>query len=227
MAYTTQASLILLALTLAKPRPTLDSILWPLDLLRPPPAGIALRPNLVIAKAVEYLAASWAALAVLDSGCRTIARLARRTRGGDRGGMVKGLKSKEILGIRPVLMLVVWHVLAWRLIVWPKGAQDVMRFTRGIEPSALIGVVGGLIASWGEMGRLLALFGWNKGELNSPPVYEYPRRGRNQLIRKDPQTGPSWTLSITHVVLSIHRLVLGVRILSAGISATGLVGGQA
>lgn len=38
------------------------------------------------------------------------------------------------------------------------------------------------------------------------------------MLRLDPQSGPSWKLSITHVLLCAHRLVLAGRILSAGVA---------
>lgn len=194
-----------------------SSLLQPIHLtLLPASSFTTLPPSIArfydIARSFERLAWAWGALAA----CGSIARLYQRLRYGRKGTQdpsPSGLQSRKILNVSPITMVEHLHLLAWRLAtILPKDAAYAGRWPRDI--GTFLGVAGGLMASWGELQRLLRLFGWGRGTSISPII------ATHQLIAADPQTGPSWSLSIFHVLLSIHRLLLSIRILSAAFSTS-------
>lgn len=144
-----------------------SSLLQPIHLtLLPASSFTTLPPSIArlydIARSFERLAWAWLALAA----CGSIVRIYQRIKDGRKsgqGGSPSGLRSHTILGARPISMLGRFHLLAWRLAtILPKDAAYAGRWPRDI--GTFLGVAGGLMASWGEVRRLLGLFGWGRGQ---------------------------------------------------------------
>lgn len=84
-----------------------------------------------------------------------------------------GLKTKRILGVRPILKGLIWHLIAWRLVTLPtapSGLGSALGLAKGAgmywDVPTLVGVAGGLVAFWDELSGMLGLFGWKKGMYN-------------------------------------------------------------
>lgn len=174
---TASSALIVFLSSLAlPPRPNLvtnlhpRTLAWPLTLLLHPVSSLAhLSPSslrtIAIARSVEHYVLAWALLGLLNALIRLGSRLSARIFPGMWESGKGGLETRLILGARPMLNAILWHLVAWRLVILPTASAGAVALGRGWDVAASVGVIGGLAASWSELWTLLALFGLGKGEL--------------------------------------------------------------
>lgn len=82
---------------------------------------------------------------------------------------MEGLKPHSILDVRPVLRTITTHLLAWRLgSMQNRPLFNLYGFH--VDIIGVLGVAAGLSCFWGEVGRILRLFGFNRGVSALPAV---------------------------------------------------------
>ncbi|WWC88278.1 uncharacterized protein L201_003185 [Kwoniella dendrophila CBS 6074] len=189
---------------------SLDSFLMPISLISLPASTILnnlpeyTKRSYEISKCIFRLVIAYS----LFNGFQTFWRISMKLRVNERTGTTVGTETKTRVKFSSELSKILWlYLLSWRLSTLPLSFglnEKIPKIPYDI--STMISISTGLICSYDEIRKIINLSG-----------IRTPKQNKANDLKS------SILSRIVQTILSIHRLLLSLRIISAGLSFTNRI----